>query len=56
VSRAVVLAGLALAGALAGCERDDHEIVIGSKSFTESVILGETLRALVADTGLPARH
>lgn len=40
----------------AGCERRDPEVVIGSKSFTESVILGEALRLLVQDAALPARH
>jgi len=42
----------------AGCGGRDHEdvVVVGSKSFTESVILGEALRALVADAGITARH
>lgn len=31
-------------------------VVIGSKKFTESVILGETLRLLAGDAGHPARH
>lgn len=42
--------------AAAGCERRDPEVVIGSKTFTESVILGETMRLLVQDAGLPAQH
>jgi len=42
----------------AGCSGRDHEtvVVVGSKSFTESVILGEALRSLVADAGITARH
>lgn len=31
-------------------------ITIGSKVFTESVVLGEMLRELAASTGVPARH
>jgi len=42
--------------ACTGCERRDPEVVIGSKSFTESVILGEALRLLAEDAGLPVRH
>jgi len=50
------LAATALAAA--GCSGHDDEtiVVVGSKSFTESVILGEALRALVADAGITARH
>ena len=48
----LVLAALALAG----CSGSDREVLIGSKKFTESVILGEVLAGLVADAGLPARH
>lgn len=56
MTRALALACLALAVLLGGCEPREREIVVGSKSFTESVILGEALRVLVADAGLPARH
>ena len=35
---------------------DDHELVIGSKLFTESVILGEVLTGLLRDAGFTARH
>jgi len=41
---------------LAGCSGSDLEVLIGSKKFTESVILGEVLAGLVADAGLPVRH
>jgi osmoprotectant transport system permease protein len=40
----------------AGCDSRRADVVIGSKSFTESVILGEALRLLVQDAGLTARH
>jgi len=49
---AVVLALLVAAG----CQSRRADVVIGSKSFTESVILGEALRLLVQDAGLTARH
>lgn len=42
--------------ALAGCSDSEREVVIGSKKFTESVILGEVLAGLAADAGLPVRH
>jgi len=42
--------------ALAGCSSSEREVLIGSKKFTESVILGEVLAGLVADAGLPVRH
>ncbi|QVL49566.1 MAG: ABC transporter permease subunit [Thiocapsa sp.] len=37
-------------------ESTPRPVVIGSKKFTESVILGETLRLLALDAGHPARH
>jgi osmoprotectant transport system permease protein len=37
-------------------ESELHPLTIGSKKFTESVILGETLRLLALDAGHPARH
>uniref|UniRef100_UPI0025E6E73F glycine betaine ABC transporter substrate-binding protein n=1 Tax=Thiocapsa sp. TaxID=2024551 RepID=UPI0025E6E73F len=37
-------------------ESTQRPVVIGSKKFTESVILGETLRLLALDAGHPARH
>lgn len=55
VVRAVVAAVCALL-VTAGCASRDPEVVIGSKTFTESVILGEALRLLVEDAGLPVRH
>ncbi|MDZ7752835.1 MAG: glycine betaine ABC transporter substrate-binding protein [Gammaproteobacteria bacterium] len=33
-----------------------HELVVGSKKFTESVILGEILRLAIEAAGWPARH
>ena len=41
---------------LAGCGRTGDEVMIGSKRFTESVVLGEVLKELVADSGTPVRH
>jgi osmoprotectant transport system permease protein len=43
---------LGLAGGAAAAD----EVRIGSKKFTESVILGEAARLLVAEAGLKARH
>ncbi len=37
-------------------ESTARTVTIGSKKFTESVILGETLRLLAVDAGHPARH
>ena len=56
MNRAGLLLLLSALTMLAACERRDAAVVIGSKSFTEGVILGETLRALTQDAGLPARH
>ncbi len=55
VPRAILLVILA-ALILAGCQRADEQVRIGSKKFTESVILGEVLAGLIADAGLPVRH
>jgi osmoprotectant transport system permease protein len=52
-SLALLAAALAL---FAGCGHRDTGVVVGSKSFTESVILGEVLRGLALEAGLPARH
>jgi osmoprotectant transport system permease protein len=54
--RAFALASCATLLTLVGCDSRRAEVVIGSKSFTESVILGEALRLLVQNAGLPARH
>lgn len=51
----LVVAGL-LAGPIVGCARTDDEVSIGSKKFTEGIILGEVLTALVADADIPVRH
>jgi osmoprotectant transport system permease protein len=37
-------------------ESTPRPVTVGSKKFTESVILGETLRLLALDAGHPARH
>lgn len=51
--------GLAL-GLLAflwlGCQPAGHELRVGSKKFTESVVLGEVLVQLARSAGEPARH
>jgi osmoprotectant transport system permease protein len=36
--------------------RERHEVVVGSKKFTESVILGEITTRLLAASGVPATH
>jgi osmoprotectant transport system permease protein len=41
---------------LLGCDDDPRTVIIGSKNFTEGVILGELLRELVAEAGVPAKH
>ena len=41
--------------AVAGCQAS-RPVVVGSKSFTESVILGEMIAALVRGAGLPVEH
>lgn len=49
------LAFVALFSALVSCARRD-EVVIGSKKFTESVLLGEVTRLALRDAGVPAVH
>jgi osmoprotectant transport system permease protein len=39
-----------------GAESPQSTVTIGSKKFTESVILGEAIAHLVRDAGAPARH
>jgi osmoprotectant transport system permease protein len=54
---AVVVPWLLATGAVlsgAGCA--ERPIVVGSKKFTESVILGEILTQLLQGSGVPARH
>jgi osmoprotectant transport system permease protein len=46
---------VALAVAATGCARRT-DVRIGSKKFTESVILGEIATQLLASRGIPARH
>ena len=45
-----------LAIGLAPLPRREAAVRIGSKKFTESVILGEVLRLLAAEEGLNAAH
>ena len=45
-----------LAAGLSPLPRREATVRIGSKKFTESVILGEMLRLLVVDAGLSAAH
>jgi osmoprotectant transport system permease protein len=40
----------------AGCRAADGPVVVGSKSFTESVILGEMIAALVRGAAVPVEH
>jgi osmoprotectant transport system permease protein len=56
--RLFILSGLlVLTGAAPSAgAADDSQIVVGSKSFTESVILGEVLVQLAEDAGVAARH
>lgn len=42
--------------ASAGRAADADHIVVGSKKFTESVVLGEVALALTRDNGIPGRH
>jgi osmoprotectant transport system permease protein len=35
---------------------DERAIVVGSKNFTEGVVLGELIRAMAASTGATAEH
>ena len=51
---AAALALLLLAFTPLSCEREG--VKVGSKKFTESVILGEMVSLMVADAGFPATH
>ncbi len=51
-----VLCVALLAAGLTPLPRREVSVRIGSKKFTESVILGEMLRLLVVDAGLSAAH
>jgi osmoprotectant transport system permease protein len=50
------LVGVLLAVGLVPLPRREADVRIGSKKFTESVILGEALRLLAVDAGLDAAH
>jgi osmoprotectant transport system substrate-binding protein/osmoprotectant transport system permease protein len=49
---------LALCCAVGGIARADEakHVAVGSKKFTESVILGDVLTGLIRDAGVPAEH
>jgi osmoprotectant transport system substrate-binding protein/osmoprotectant transport system permease protein len=52
-----VLAGIVLGGSAAMAARASAAIVVGSKNFTEQLILGEIVaQAIERDTGLPVRR
>ncbi len=50
----MISAGFLACLSLVGCAQT--EIVVGSKNFTESVILGELVKFLARDGGVPAEH
>lgn len=54
--RLTAFAVLLLAAGLVPLPRREVQVRIGSKKFTESVILGEALRLLSAEAGLDATH
>jgi osmoprotectant transport system permease protein len=45
-----------MCGVAAGQSRPEEVVTIGSKKFTESVVLGELVRASIQSTGLPVVH
>ncbi|HUG53657.1 MAG TPA: ABC transporter permease/substrate-binding protein, partial [Vicinamibacteria bacterium] len=47
-----VMAALAVAGIASGRGRGDRPVVVGSKNFTEQVVLGEVLAALLEARGM----
>lgn len=54
--RTMVVALILLAVAFTPLSCDSDRIIIGSKKFTESVVLGEMIRLLAADARVPATH
>jgi osmoprotectant transport system permease protein len=55
VAAAAAAVSVAAATVDAGCQRSPA-LAVGSKKFTESVLLGELTARLIADAGLPVRH
>jgi len=55
MTRSLAIA-LVLALSLAGACRPSGAIIVGSKKFTESVLIGELATRLLADGGVVARH
>ena len=49
-----VLCGVLLAGH--GLAAPERGIVVGSKNFTESVVLGDLIRTMAVSTGASAEH
>ncbi|HAC89618.1 MAG TPA: amino acid ABC transporter permease, partial [Planctomycetaceae bacterium] len=49
-------AGCLLVLAIIPWRWDAAELKVGSKAFTEGVILGELLQQLALDAGVPAEH
>ncbi|HEY1584771.1 MAG TPA: glycine betaine ABC transporter substrate-binding protein, partial [Polyangia bacterium] len=57
--RAAWVVAIAVVGAVAlgaGACHEERPLVVGSKKFTESVLLGELATILLADGGVPVRH
>lgn len=54
--RRLWLAGLVLGLTATAQGEEDTRLVVGSKKFTESVVLGEILRLVIASTGHGATH
>ncbi|HEX9879733.1 MAG TPA: glycine betaine ABC transporter substrate-binding protein, partial [Candidatus Binatia bacterium] len=50
----LVLAAALIAGC--GASREERVLLVGSKNFTEGVILGELARSLIEYSGQPATH
>jgi osmoprotectant transport system permease protein len=53
--RTIAIVSIMFVG-VASCEQDRADLVIGSKNFTESVILGEALMLLAREAGVRTRH
>lgn len=56
MKRALALLALALAVAAAPCGAVDKPLVVGSKRFTESYVLGEVVRQTLQAQGIAAEH
>ncbi|NNF58585.1 MAG: ABC transporter permease subunit [Rhodothermaceae bacterium] len=56
MTRTVFLLVMVLGSPSVGAQGDDAPLVVGSKKFTESVILGEMAAQLLREAGLAAEH